>query len=320
MAAREARHRRLELAVRERDEAESRLGRIERRRLLRRCSVKSRFAPRRSPACSRCQASVVPIAHVRRDRQRGGNLGRRKRGILRRDVRGRRRGLRRARGGRGAAGRPAATHQREAALARRAPQARRRVMPAPPRGGTGPSTGAAHPPRSRSRVVGAHVADDAARADTDRRAAGDRRRGARRAPAPSRSASMPRAATMRSTSAARPSGDFAEMNTALRMRRLTLRQLGAVEQIDLVEDLEDRHALRRRRRRAPRARRPSADRDPAAEASITCSSRSAAVTSSSVARNAATSWCGSRSMKPTVSESSTCRASAASRGARADRA
>ena len=41
--------------------------------------------------------------------------------------------------------------------------------------------------------------------------------------------------------------------------------------------------------------------------SMTCSARSASATSSSVARNAATSACGSRSMKPTVSESSSSR-------------
>ena len=45
----------------------------------------------------------------------------------------------------------------------------------------------------------------------------------------------------------------------------------------------------------------------ALDASMTCSSRSASATSSSVARNAATSACGSRSMKPTVSETSSSR-------------
>ena len=42
---------------------------------------------------------------------------------------------------------------------------------------------------------------------------------------------------------------------------------------------------------------------------MTCSSRSAATTSSSVARNAATSVCGSRSMNPTVSDTSSSRRS-----------
>ena len=42
---------------------------------------------------------------------------------------------------------------------------------------------------------------------------------------------------------------------------------------------------------------------------MTCSSRSASATSSSVARNAATSECGSRSMNPTVSDTSSSRRS-----------
>ena len=45
------------------------------------------------------------------------------------------------------------------------------------------------------------------------------------------------------------------------------------------------------------------------EASMTCRMRSASATSSSVARNAATSACGSRSMKPTVSDTSSSRPS-----------
>ena len=40
-------------------------------------------------------------------------------------------------------------------------------------------------------------------------------------------------------------------------------------------------------------------------ASTTCNSRSASTTSSSVDRNASTSWCGSRRTKPTVSDSNT---------------
>ena len=63
-------------------------------------------------------------------------------------------------------------------------------------------------------------------------------------------------------------------------------------------------APRRRRSRGARCRpRRCAPSASGALASTTCNSRSASTTSSSVDRNASTSWCGSRRTKPTVSES-----------------
>ena len=63
----------------------------------------------------------------------------------------------------------------------------------------------------------------------------------------------------------------------------------------------ERAPRRRRPRRAPGCTASTRRSRSAAAASMTCSTRSASATSSSVARNAATSACGSRSMKPTVS-------------------
>ena len=57
----------------------------------------------------------------------------------------------------------------------------------------------------------------------------------------------------------------------------------------------------RRRRRAPRGPRPAAPRGRRREPSTTCRIRSASATSSSVERNASTSWCGRWRTKPTVS-------------------
>ena len=86
-------------------------------------------------------------------------------------------------------------------------------------------------------------------------------------------------------------------------------QLAGIEQVALVVHVQRSARRRRRPRRAPHARPPSWRSRSGLAASMTCSSRSASVTSSSVARKAATSVCGRRSMKPTVSETSSSRRS-----------
>ena len=79
------------------------------------------------------------------------------------------------------------------------------------------------------------------------------------------------------------------------------RALGAAEPVDLVqhEDLGDRR--RPRSRRAPAGPPRSARARSGDDASATCTTSSASVTSSSVDRNASTRSCGSLLTKPTVS-------------------
>ena len=126
-------------------------------------------------------------------------------------------------------------------------------------------------------VVGNEALDDPARRP---QVIADRLRGARSTPSPVAADTATESGCVRRVSAS----------------------ISRVHEVGLVPRDQHRHVARRRSRASTvltASMRPSTS---GPLASTRCSSRSASATSSSVDRNASTSWCGRRRTKPTVSE------------------